>query len=121
LSEEILRENQEGIRQQLAKFLDFDCGENSAEIVNNYDWFKEIGFLEFLREVGKYLTVNYMMSKDSVKNRLTTGISFTEFSTTVYSSLLFRLGVSVKTLIHNGANGSLLTQFINLYISITIS
>jgi tyrosyl-tRNA synthetase len=80
LSEETLKENQEGIRNQLAKFLDFDCGENSAEIVNNYDWFKEIGFLEFLREVGKYLTVNYMMSKDSVKNRLTTGISFTEFS-----------------------------------------
>ena len=80
LSEEILRENQDGISNQLAKFLDFNCGENSAEIVNNYDWFKEIGFLEFLREVGKYLTVNYMMSKDSVKNRLTTGISFTEFS-----------------------------------------
>jgi tyrosyl-tRNA synthetase len=80
LSEEILKENQEGIRNQLSKFLDFDCGENSAELVNNYDWFKEFGFLEFLREVGKYLTVNYMMSKDSVKNRLTTGISFTEFS-----------------------------------------
>ena len=80
LSEEILRQNQEGIRSQLVKFLDFDCGENSAEMVNNYDWFKEIGFLDFLREVGKYLTVNYMMSKDSVKNRLTTGISFTEFS-----------------------------------------
>lgn len=80
LSEDTLRENQEGIRQQLAKFLDFDCGENSAEIVNNYDWFKEIGFLQFLREVGKYLSVNYMMSKDSVKNRLETGISFTEFS-----------------------------------------
>lgn len=80
LSEETLQENQAGIRKQLEKFLDFDCGDNSAEIVNNYDWFKEIGFLEFLREVGKYLTVNYMMSKDSVKNRLTTGISFTEFS-----------------------------------------
>lgn len=80
LSEDALRENQEGIRKQLAKFLDFDCGENSAEIVNNYDWFKEIGFLQFLREVGKYLSVNYMMSKDSVKNRLETGISFTEFS-----------------------------------------
>lgn len=80
LSEDTLRENQEGIRKQLAKFLDFDCGENSAEIVNNYDWFKEIGFLQFLREVGKYLSVNYMMSKDSVKNRLETGISFTEFS-----------------------------------------
>jgi tyrosyl-tRNA synthetase len=80
LSEEILKANQDGIRNQLVKFLDFDCGANSAEMVNNYDWFKEIGFLEFLREVGKCLTVNYMMSKDSVKNRLTTGISFTEFS-----------------------------------------
>lgn len=80
LSEETLKENQDAIRAQLSKFLDFDCGDNSAEIVNNYDWFKEIGFLQFLREVGKYLTVNYMMSKDSVKNRLQTGISFTEFS-----------------------------------------
>lgn len=80
LSEETLRHNQEGIRAQLASFLDFDCGENSAEMVNNYDWFKEIGFLEFLREVGKFLSVNYMMGKDSVKNRLETGISFTEFS-----------------------------------------
>lgn len=80
LSEEVLRENQAGIKAQLEKFLDFDCGENSAEMVNNYDWFKEIGFLQFLREVGKYITVNYMMSKDSVKNRLQTGISFTEFS-----------------------------------------
>lgn len=80
LSEETLKGNQDAIRAQLSKFLDFDCGENSAEIVNNYDWFKEIGFLQFLREVGKYLTVNYMMSKDSVKNRLQTGISFTEFS-----------------------------------------
>ncbi|WP_259016050.1 tyrosine--tRNA ligase [Emticicia fluvialis] len=80
LSEETLKENQDAIRAQLSKFLDFDCGVNSAEIVNNYDWFKEIGFLQFLREVGKYLTVNYMMSKDSVKNRLQTGISFTEFS-----------------------------------------
>lgn len=80
LSEETLKENQDAIRTQLSKFLDFDCGDNSAEIVNNYDWFKEIGFLQFLREVGKYLTVNYMMSKDSVKNRLQTGISFTEFS-----------------------------------------
>ncbi|PLK42803.1 tyrosine--tRNA ligase [Emticicia sp. TH156] len=80
LSEATLKENQDAIRAQLSKFLDFDCGVNSAEIVNNYDWFKEIGFLQFLREVGKYLTVNYMMSKDSVKNRLQTGISFTEFS-----------------------------------------
>lgn len=80
LSEDTLRHNQEGIRRQLASFLDFDCGENSAELVNNYDWFKEIGFLTFLRDVGKFLSVNYMMGKDSVKNRMETGISFTEFS-----------------------------------------
>jgi tyrosyl-tRNA synthetase len=80
LDEDTLRINQEGIRKQLEQFLDFDCGENSAEMVNNYDWFKEIGFLQFLREAGKYLSVNYMMSKDSVKKRLETGISFTEFS-----------------------------------------
>lgn len=81
LDEQTLRNNQDAIRNQLAKFLSFE-GENAAEIVNNYDWFKEIGFLEFLRNVGKYLTVNYMMSKDSVKNRLGEGggISFTEFS-----------------------------------------
>lgn len=80
LSEETLRANQDGIRAQLEKFLDFDCGENSAEMVNNYDWFSGISFLGFLREAGKYLTVNYMMAKDSVKKRLETGISFTEFS-----------------------------------------
>jgi tyrosyl-tRNA synthetase len=80
LSEDTLRTNQEGIRRQLEQFLDFDCGAHSAEMVNNYDWFKEIGFLQFLREAGKFLSVNYMMSKDSVKKRLETGISFTEFS-----------------------------------------
>ncbi len=80
LSEEALCYNEECIKAQLSKFLDFDCGKNSAELVNNYDWFKGIGFLEFLREAGKLLTVNYMMAKDSVKKRLETGISFTEFS-----------------------------------------
>ncbi|GAB3043358.1 tyrosine--tRNA ligase [Spirosoma pulveris] len=80
LSEETLQRNQNGIREQLTKFLDFDCGANSAEMVNNYDWFKEISFLGFLREAGKHITVNYMMAKDSVKKRLETGISFTEFS-----------------------------------------
>ncbi len=64
----------------MAKFLDFDCGENSAEIVNNYDWFKEFDFLGFIRDVGKHMSVNYMMAKDSVKNRLESGMSFTEFS-----------------------------------------
>jgi tyrosyl-tRNA synthetase len=80
LSEETLRHNQEYQKKQLSKFLDFNSGKNSAELVNNYDWFKDIGFIGFLRDVGKHLTVNYMMSKDSVKNRLVTGISFTEFS-----------------------------------------
>jgi tyrosyl-tRNA synthetase len=81
LSEELLRHNQECIKEQLLKFLDFDTSKpNHAEIVNNYDWMKEFTFLGFLRDVGKHLTVNYMMAKDSVKKRLETGISFTEFT-----------------------------------------
>ncbi len=81
LDEETLQKNQNAIKNQLQKFLKFE-GENAAEMVNNYDWFKEMSFMEFLRKVGKYLTVNYMMAKDSVKNRLGEGggISFTEFS-----------------------------------------
>ncbi len=67
-------------KKQLEKFLDFACGENSAELVNNYDWFKEWDFLGFIRDVGKHISINYMMAKDSVKNRLETGMSFTEFS-----------------------------------------
>lgn len=81
LSEEVLRHNQECIRKQLLKFLDFESkAPNAAQIVNNYDWMKEFSFLGFLREVGKHLTVNYMMAKDSVQKRLETGISFTEFT-----------------------------------------
>jgi tyrosyl-tRNA synthetase len=80
LSEETLKHNQVSIKKQLEKFLDFHSGNNAAEIVNNYDWFRNISFLDFLREAGKHLTVNYMMAKDSVKKRLETGISFTEFS-----------------------------------------
>ncbi|MCX6231871.1 MAG: tyrosine--tRNA ligase [Bacteroidetes bacterium] len=81
LDETILRHNQECIKTQLLKFLDFDTkNPNAAEIVNNYDWMKEFSFLGFLRDVGKHLTVNYMMAKDSVKKRLETGLSFTEFS-----------------------------------------
>lgn len=75
-----LNHNLKSQKAQLAKFLNFDCGENSAEIVNNYDWFKEFDFLGFIRDVGKHMSVNYMMAKDSVKNRLETGMSFTEFS-----------------------------------------
>ncbi len=81
LDENVLRHNQECIKTQLLKFLDFDTSKpNHAEIVNNYDWMKEFSFLGFLRDVGKHITVNYMMSKDSVKKRLETGISFTEFT-----------------------------------------
>ena len=81
LDEETLRHNVESIKKQLVKFLDFDSEKsNCAEIVNNYDWTKDYTFLGFLREVGKHITVNYMMAKDSVKKRLETGISFTEFS-----------------------------------------
>ena len=81
LDENTLRYNQECIKKQLVKFLDFDSSkENCAEIVNNYDWMKEFSFLGFLRDIGKHITVNYMMAKDSVKKRIETGISFTEFS-----------------------------------------
>jgi len=82
LSEDILSKNLKGIQSQLERFLNFDCGANSAEIVNNYDWFKNYSFLDFIRDAGKHITVNYMMSKDSVKKRLESevGMSFTEFS-----------------------------------------
>jgi tyrosyl-tRNA synthetase len=83
LSEEVLQFNQAGVRNQLAKFLDFTEGKaNAAVMVNNYDWFKDFSFLNFIRDVGKHITVNYMMSKDSVKKRLEgeTGMSFTEFT-----------------------------------------
>ena len=80
LDEATLERNLSSIRKQLEKFLNFDCGSNSAEIVNNFDWFKTYSFLEFIRDVGKHISINYMMSKDSVKSRLETGMSFTEFS-----------------------------------------
>jgi tyrosyl-tRNA synthetase len=80
LDEDTLLFNLSKQRKQLEKFLDFNCGKNSAEIVNNYDWFKNMTFLTFLRETGKHITVNYMMAKDSVKKRMESGISFTEFS-----------------------------------------
>ena len=80
LDEKTLNHNLKCMQAQLEKFLDFDCGENSAEVVNNFDWFKEFSFLDFIRDVGKHMSVNYMMAKDSVKSRLETGMSFTEFS-----------------------------------------
>lgn len=80
LDEATLNHNLNSQRKQLERFLDFNCGANSAEIVNNYDWFKNFSFLEFIRDVGKHISVNYMLAKDSVKNRLENGMSFTEFS-----------------------------------------
>ena len=80
LDEKILNNNLAFLQKQLEKFLDFDCGKNSAEIVNNYDWFKDFFFLDFIRDVGKHISINYMLAKDSVKSRLDTGMSFTEFS-----------------------------------------
>ncbi len=85
IDEETLRHNQEAIKRQLARFLDFDSdAPNAAELVNNYDWMKNFSFLEFIRDIGKHITVNYMMAKDSVKKRLSgesrEGMSFTEFS-----------------------------------------
>jgi tyrosyl-tRNA synthetase len=82
LSEDVLQHNLKSIQKQLEKFLDFNSCANSAEVVNNYDWFKDFSFLNFIRDVGKHITVNYMMAKDSVKNRISgdTGMSFTEFT-----------------------------------------
>jgi tyrosyl-tRNA synthetase len=80
LDEQVLRHNQECLKKQLLRFLDFDTPVNPAILVNNYDWMKDFSFLSFLREVGKHLTINYMMAKDSVQKRLETGISFTEFT-----------------------------------------
>lgn len=82
LDEATLNHNVECLKKQLSKFLDFGDGPNAAKMVNNYDWFKEFSFLDFIRDVGKMITVNYMMSKDSVKKRLEgeSGLSFTEFS-----------------------------------------
>ena len=85
IDEETLRHNQEAIKRQLAHFLDFDSGApNAAVMANNYDWMKDFTFLDFIRDIGKHITVNYMMAKDSVKKRLngenSEGMSFTEFS-----------------------------------------
>lgn len=79
LDEETLLHNLSCVKKQLESFLSFE-GDNAAEVVNNYDWFKNFDFLEFIRDVGKHISVNYMMAKDSVKSRLETGLSFTEFS-----------------------------------------
>ena len=80
LSREILEQNLKGVKKQLEKFLDFSQGSNAAVMVNNYDWFKDFLFLDFIRDIGKHISINYMLAKDSVKSRLETGMSFTEFT-----------------------------------------
>lgn len=80
ISEEAIRHNQEMLKKQLSRFLDFGKTPNGAVMVNNYDWMKEFSFLGFIRDVGKHISVSYMLSKDSVQKRLETGLSFTEFS-----------------------------------------
>ncbi|MFM9028673.1 MAG: tyrosine--tRNA ligase, partial [Bacteroidota bacterium] len=80
LDEEALHHNLDCQKRQLERFLDFNCGANAAKIVNNYDWLKSYTFLEFIRDVGKHISINYMLAKDSVQRRLETGMSFTEFS-----------------------------------------
>ena len=80
LDEETLNKNIKGVGKQLQKFLDFENGNNAAALVNNLDWMKEMSFIDFIRDVGKHITINYMTAKDSVKKRIDTGLSFTEFS-----------------------------------------
>ena len=80
LDKKTLDYNLNCVKNQLEKFLDFKCGENSALVINNYDWFENMSFLEFIRDNGKHISINYMMAKDSVKSRLSSGLSFTEFS-----------------------------------------
>lgn len=80
LDEKTLNHNLACVQKQLERFLDFDSGSNSAEVVNNYDWFKDFSYLDFIRDVGKHISINYMMAKDSVRSRLESGMSFTEFS-----------------------------------------
>jgi tyrosyl-tRNA synthetase len=80
LSEDEVRHNGECLRRQLTRFLDFGSGPNAAELLNNYEWYRSMNLLHFLRDVGKHLTINYMVAKDSVKSRMDTGISYTEFT-----------------------------------------
>jgi tyrosyl-tRNA synthetase len=80
LTDDEINANIAGIQKQLSKFIEFGTGPNDAILVNNYDWFKEFSFLDFIRDVGKHSTISYMMSKDSVQNRLESGLSFTEFT-----------------------------------------
>tara|TARA_A100001011_G_scaffold187229_1_gene195795 strand:- start:14957 stop:16240 length:1284 start_codon:yes stop_codon:yes gene_type:complete len=93
LSQELIDKNIDSLKKQFSKFLDFDCGENSAIILNNYEWTKDLNIIEFFRDYGKALTVNYMMSKESVKKRISSensdGMSFTEFTYQIFQAYDF--------------------------------
>lgn len=89
LTQDVVDSNLAGLRSQFAKFLDFDCGPNSAEIVNNKDWLNDLSLVEFLREVGKYIPVNTMLARDSVKNRVEHGLSYTEFTYQLFQAYDF--------------------------------
>ena len=80
LTREILQANLDGIRAQLARFLDFDAKDNAALLINNADWLEKISSIDFMRDVGKHFSINYMLAKESVQSRLAGGISYTEFS-----------------------------------------
>jgi tyrosyl-tRNA synthetase len=80
LDKKTLDHNLECMKNQLEKFLNFNCGDKSAVVINNHDWFKDLNFLDFIRDIGKHISINYMLAKDSVKSRLETGMSFTEFT-----------------------------------------
>ena len=120
LDAETLTHNVACVKQQLEKFLDFSSGNTSAEMVNNYDWFKDFSFLDFIRDVGKHITVNYMLSKDSVKKRLETGMSFTEFSYQLVQGYDFYYLNKHKHASFNWAvltNGEILWQARSLYVA----
>ena len=121
LDEETLRHNQECIKKQLSKFLDFESdAPNKAELVNNYDWMKDFTFLDFARTVGKHITVNYMMAKDSVQKRLNgearDGLSFTEFTYQLlqgYDFLYLYEHKNCKLQMGGSDNGETLLQVLN--------
>lgn len=105
LDAETLQHNVSCVQNQLAKFLDFNDSANGAVMVNNYDWFENMSFLDFIRDVGKHISVNYMMAKDSVKSRLETGMSFTEFSYQLVQGYdFFHLNKTHKCIVQMGGS-----------------
>ena len=119
LSTDVLNHNVEAVKKQLEKFLDFSSNkENAAEMVNNYDWFKGISFLDFIRDVGKHISINYMMAKDSVRKRLEgeNGMSFTEFTYQLVQGYDFYWFIKIRianSSLEEATNGEILSQELN--------